>query len=274
MSASDDDGGAERAQDPYVERLRPDPSQPPRAVLTLAGLLGDSDRPGFRRLYFTRELDYYAEFRADDMVDAAPISAEEPPFLGDEATRVRIRRDAMIEYTRTRMARPVDEFDLDVRLGAAQARAGAAPDSFVATCWVTCPLGCIEVPGDTGDTCFCGRDTVQITICRGRTCVDVGTCDTCGIRCRTDFGQTCDTCAGTCDTCQTQCGQNTCAGTCNTCQTNCGQNTCNTCQTNCGQATCNTCHTDCGQVTCNTCHTDCGRCLTDNPHVFTCGPQC
>jgi hypothetical protein len=33
-------------QDPYVERLRPDPSQPPERVRVLEGLLGDSDREG------------------------------------------------------------------------------------------------------------------------------------------------------------------------------------------------------------------------------------
>jgi hypothetical protein len=53
-------GPEELSQDPYVERLRPDPSQPPEAVRILEGLLGDSDREGYRRLYFNRELDYYA----------------------------------------------------------------------------------------------------------------------------------------------------------------------------------------------------------------------
>jgi hypothetical protein len=55
-------GPEELSQDPYVERLRPDPSQPPEAVRILEGLLGDSDREGYRRLYFNRELDYYAAF--------------------------------------------------------------------------------------------------------------------------------------------------------------------------------------------------------------------
>src|SRR3712207_4517435 len=55
-------------QDPYVEKLRPDPSQPPEAVRILEGFLGESDREGYRRLYFTRELDYYMEFRAEDVV--------------------------------------------------------------------------------------------------------------------------------------------------------------------------------------------------------------
>jgi len=42
-------------QDPYVERRRPDPSQPPEPVRILEGFLGDSDREGYKRLYFNRE---------------------------------------------------------------------------------------------------------------------------------------------------------------------------------------------------------------------------
>jgi hypothetical protein len=103
--------GEEHPQDPLVERLRPDPSQPPQAVLTLAGLLGDSDRPGFRRLYFTRDLDYYAEFQTEDVLDIASIPAEQPPFLGHDATRVTLKRAATIEYTRVRSPRAIDEFD-------------------------------------------------------------------------------------------------------------------------------------------------------------------
>jgi hypothetical protein len=259
------EGAADRPQDPLVEQLRPDPSQPPQPALTLSGLLGDSDREGFRRLYFTADLGYYAEFRVEDVLALVAIAPDQAPFIGHEATRVTLRRDAMIEYTHTRTARPLDEFDLDVRLGATRVPPGGAPDTFVATCWETCPVGCIEIPGGTDQTCFCGGDTVQITICRGRTCVDVCTNATC----RTDCGQ------ATCDTCHTQCGQATCA-TCRTCNTQCGQATCDTCQTNCG-----TCQTNCGQATCDTCETRCGQptcartcdCVTRNPHVFTCGNQ-
>jgi len=107
-------------QDPYVEKLRPDPSQPPEAVRILEGFLGESDREGYRRLYFTRELDYYMEFRAEDVVFTERIPPDQPPFLGQQATTVGIRRDATIEYARTRAPRPVDEFDLDIRLATAE----------------------------------------------------------------------------------------------------------------------------------------------------------
>jgi hypothetical protein len=78
--------GIDRPQDPIVASLRPDPAQPPEPVLRMSGFLGDSDRPGFRRLYFTRDIDYYAEFRVEDVVHMAAIPAKAPPFLGDEAT--------------------------------------------------------------------------------------------------------------------------------------------------------------------------------------------
>ena len=62
-------------------------------------------------------LDYFAEFRVDDLLGTEPIPADQPPLVGLEATRVILRRDAAIDFTRTRQAQAVDEFDLDVRLG-------------------------------------------------------------------------------------------------------------------------------------------------------------
>jgi hypothetical protein len=235
------DAGSE--QHPHVQRIRPDPSQPPQRVLTLSGLRGDSDRAGYRRIYFTRELDYFAEFRTEDLLGTESIPADQPPLVGLEATRVILRRDATINFTRTRQARALDEFDLDVRLGGGPSGGQAQPALFTG-------FRCTFLDG-----CDTGR-----------------TCDTC----RTDCDQ------HTCNTCQTQCNQDTCLATC-TCQTQCGQDTCQTCQTACGtcQTACGTCFTQCGQDTCGTCDTNCHQqtchtCDTCNPHVFTCGnqPQC
>ena len=165
--------GADRPQDPIVDRLRPSPAERPDAAVRMSGFLGDSDRPGFRRLYFTRDLDYYADFRVDDVLQIEPIPAEERPFRGDQATRVTIRRDATVEYTRTHTAQEVDEFDLDVQLRGR--RTGRAP--AVMARMFGCP---------TDDTCAtqCGQDT----------------CDTCATQCGQD----------TCNTCMTFCGQDTC----------------------------------------------------------------
>ena len=254
------DGDAtDRPQDSFVERRRPDPSQPPTPVLVLEGLLGDSDRAGFRRLYFTRELDHYAEFRAEDVVDLQAIPADQPPFLGEEATRVALRRDATIEYTRAHAARPLDEFDLDVRLGAPGApRPGPFTLPLDCATYLTCRRTCLF---ETCDTCWPTCDTCR-TRCGDVTCQ--ATCNTCQTRCGQD----------TCDTCRTQCGQVTCGRTCDTCMTRCGQDTCDTCRTRCG--TCDTCETCVTCVTCDTCGIACTQvgCTRLGCTQDTCGIAC
>jgi hypothetical protein len=159
---------ADRPQDPIVENFRPDPAQVPTAVLRMTGFLGDSDRPGRRRLYFTRELDYYVEFHADDVLDMTTVARQEEPFRGEEATQVSLRRDAAVDFTRTRTARALDEFDLDVRFGQPRsvacipgltdsrkdgceeptAAGCVTPQSCVQTC-ETCPTNC----GSCYETC-------------------------------------------------------------------------------------------------------------------------
>jgi hypothetical protein len=229
MAKSAGGGGDEGApapeglpQHPLVDRLKPDPSQPAKRVIVLTGLPGNSDRPGYQRLYLTTKLDYYAEFLTSDMVHAEAVAADRSPFPGHEATRVSIGRDSTIHYIWARSPQPVDEFDLDIRLGTVSAAPGILP--FPTR---TCP-----------DNTFCG------------TCD--GTCDTCRHTCQTC--QTCPaTCPATCQTCQT-CPA-TCPATCQTCQTcqTCpGQGTCN--------VTC-TCHRTCADTcTCDTCPHTCTCC--------------
>ncbi|GGV46097.1 hypothetical protein GCM10010293_54310 [Streptomyces griseoflavus] len=105
----------EGPQDPLVEKLRPDPSQPPESGLTVSGLLGDSDRPGHRRLYLTKGLDSFIEFSVSDVLDSSRIPSERAPFVGAEATQLTLRKGAHIAHTRTTSVRPPDEFDLDLR---------------------------------------------------------------------------------------------------------------------------------------------------------------
>jgi len=249
MSDSGNNGnGEEFSQHPFVDKLRPEPSAPPSQVLVLEGLGGNSDREGWVRLYFNRPLTYYAEFRREDIVFSESISAEQSPLAGLKATRVGIRLDAIIEYTRTTRARPRDEFDLDVRLSAARGRA-AQPLAPVAP----------EAPVTLEDVCtgtlICPTDVCQTKFtCVGPVCENPShTCHTNCI-CPTDH------------TCRTQCGQpRTQCGTCQTCQT------CQTCPTQCGTCqTCQTCPTQCGH-TCQTCDPTCGTCDTCNPHA--CGPR-
>jgi hypothetical protein len=215
----------------------------------------------------TGKLDYYAEFLISAMAHSATVPAEQSPIAGQEATSVSLPRDAAIQYIWATSVQPMDEFDLDVRLGtpgSAMAAVGIA--TRVATCFPD-NSGCGTCNG-TCDTCH-----------PQRTCV---TCDTCETRCNQATCQTCQTrcgqatCVNTCQTCQTQCNQATCANTCQTCQTQCNQATCatcQTCQTQCNQATCHTCHTRCGQATCLTCHTCDDTCIhtcatCQHPHCF------
>jgi hypothetical protein len=254
-------------QHPFVERLKPQPAQPPKRVVVLIGMPGNSDRAGYQRLYLTTKLDYYAEFLTADMVLTEAVAAEQSPLPGLETTKVSIARDATIHYVWAQRAQPFDEFDLDIRLGPP----GAAPvtpglPTRVATCF---PDGtaCRTCDGTCDATCF-GQRTCHT--CAGQaTCV--GTCHTCPGQ------QTCHTCAGqqTCQTCPGQQTCQTCAGQ-QTCQTCAGQQTCQTCQTCAGQQTCQTCHTCVGQQTCQTCHTCDGTCVdTCHRTCITCiHPHC
>ncbi|UPJ53441.1 hypothetical protein IVB30_20255 [Bradyrhizobium sp. 200] len=234
------DGAGNRSkplpQHPLIERLKPDPAAPARRTIVLAGLPGNSDREGFQRLYLTASLDYFAEFAVQDILDSETI-APERSSLGLECTQVTFERDAVIHYTWIRRSQPVDDFDLDVRLGSRKAaRFGGAP----------------RLPPTLPDGTAC--DTCH------------GTCDyTCEQGCvrtaQTDCGQA--TCGNCTETCLTKCGQWTC-----TCLTMCHQDICvptGTCQT-CGEATCN-CTDTCRKTECfgATCH--CTEGCTDSCHL-------
>ena len=150
--SSDPRDAKDRPQDPLVERLRPDPAQPAEPTKTLSGLLGDSDRPGNRRLYFTAELDYYAEFRVEDVVAYADIAPTSRRSSASRRRGSRCARDAPVEFTRAHHARALDEFDLDVRLAP---RLPVPPEPNTFGCPDTEFFGCTQ---------FC----TQEAICPGR----------------------------------------------------------------------------------------------------------
>ena len=94
------------APDPLVEKLVPDPSQPPTPTVSLTGLLGRSAKEGYWRLYFSSGLKRYVEFKEEDVLHSVKIPRLlDPPFAGMEATRVWLRHDAEVEYTRTESRR-------------------------------------------------------------------------------------------------------------------------------------------------------------------------
>ena len=235
--------GKELPQHPFVDSVRPDPSQPAKKTVLLVGLPGKSDRPGYQRLYLTTKLNYYAEFLVSGILNAETIPADKSPFSGHEVTQVTIGRDANIQYTSATSPQPVDEFDLDVRLAAPTA--ATAPVGTGHTCF---PNG-----GGCTDNCPTQLDTCPRTQCE---------------TCHTNCGTCPNTCPNTCGNVATCHAAATCAGhgTCVATQCVAGPNdvqnpcvftanqggTCNTCVfTACAQATC--ANTACAQATCHTC---------------------
>jgi hypothetical protein len=224
MDRSDPDDssapGKPTNQDPYVDRMRPDPSSPAKKALTLAGLLGRSERPGYQRVYFSDALNHYAEIRSDDIIHTESIPPEMAPFPGLHATRLMVDRNARIDYVRSTGPDELSDFDLDIR-------GGPTAVYGVRTLDITDPFSVCE----TCQTCQTCNTCQTCRTCAGHTC-DGGTCQ--GNTCQTCYDNTCtyvNTCQNTCNqytcrTCNTQCGQNTCAPTCQTCNTNCGQGTC------------------------------------------------
>jgi hypothetical protein len=207
-------------QHPFVGSVKSAPSQPAKKFVVLIGLPGDSDRPDYQRLYMTSHLNYYAEFPVSAILGTQTVPADQSPISGHEATQVTISRDATIRYVTETSPQPIDEFDLDVRLGAAQ------PGPEVILTGATCLDGCQPKP-TVEATCF--KQATCPATC-ANTCAGHNTCaNTCPATCA-------NTCAGhaTCaNTCANTCaGHATCANTCfdtchRTCATCCGHpNTC------------------------------------------------
>jgi hypothetical protein len=211
-----------KKQDPRVEQLRPDPSQPPPRGRSLAGLWGDSDREGFRRLYLTRDLDVYAEFRVEDVLATTEIPPERAPFLGEQATRIELRHDAPVDITHSRRVGDVDEFDLDVRFGTGAARAmGRVYASSGAR-------QCVKVGEHITDPCDYSCDW----LCETYIYPEGGGCPPGGGRVPS----------------------RDCTYTCETCDTCVGATGCGTCYTELGHTQCGTCYTDWGQTQCGGCN--------------------
>jgi hypothetical protein len=123
------------AADPLVENLAPDPSEVPSRRIpatVLEGLLSRSDRDGYRRLYFTEELDAYVEIREEDVLHREPIAKERPPFEGLESTKLWVKRNAQITHTRIGSPAQVQAWFLvagDIAIGSTAA-AGPTAGSF------------------------------------------------------------------------------------------------------------------------------------------------
>jgi hypothetical protein len=119
MSDTEEDQPREPPEHPLVGSLRKDPARPATPTVAVTGLFGRSDDPEKRRVYFSRELAYYAEFRVEDVVLYESVPVEESPIPDYEATRVTLHRGSRIDFTYARTDSLVaeDQFDLDIRLG-------------------------------------------------------------------------------------------------------------------------------------------------------------
>jgi len=114
MSEPEEEEGPQgQAQNERVNRVRPRPTDLPARVFEVVGFLGDSDRPGYARLYLNRALTYYMEFpREDAQFERVPQG--EHPVPDEDVTRVMLPQDAQVEYVRSQKLNEPDEFDIDV----------------------------------------------------------------------------------------------------------------------------------------------------------------
>jgi hypothetical protein len=149
------DGDEERPEPPephpLVAALRQKPSGAADSPVVLTGLFGDGDEDGRYRVYFSPQLDHYAEFAWDDVLRSDPVSAEPMGLPGDQKmTRVTLKRGAKVDFTHIRRSSVTadNQFDLDVRL-AGEGGGGAAP--------MVASYGCVA-------TLFCGSTSVR-TMC-------------------------------------------------------------------------------------------------------------
>ncbi|WP_298131617.1 hypothetical protein [Micropruina sp.] len=278
-----------RPEDPFV-RNRTVAGGPRRDVVTLAGLLGDSDRAGCRRLYLTTQLDYFVEFRTDDVVAVDDVAPGDVPFPGLDATRVTLNGGATLDWVR-RAVPSSDAFALEVS------------DAIVLPPFVeTWEAQCIGVTVHFGqsdfDPCQGGRGNPgggtfgQWPTQGGRTCAtcnqatcatcDQGTCVSCiGGTCQTCQGPRCATMPGTCQTCQrltcdpgcvetATCASclGTCDDTCSTCWDTC-LGTCVSCRGTCDATCASTCSDTCVNTCAQTCWVTCDTCNTCQ--FSTCG---
>jgi hypothetical protein len=103
----------DRPQHEFVNRHRRSPSDAAPRAVTLVGFLADSERPGFRRIYFSRALDDCAEFQTKDVIEVDDLAANQYPFLGAEgATVVMIAEGANVEFVQARTSD--DVFTIDI----------------------------------------------------------------------------------------------------------------------------------------------------------------
>jgi hypothetical protein len=108
----------EPPEHPLVASAQRATQTPVATTVTLTGLFGRAEDPDKRRVYFSAQLNQFAEFRASDVVGYDDVSAAESPVPGQAATRVTLKRGSPVQFTHTQTeSLSADEqFDLDARI--------------------------------------------------------------------------------------------------------------------------------------------------------------
>src|SRR5262245_18590199 len=101
MSGTDDKGAEGKPvsleQDPYVDRLRPNPADPAPKIIELRGHLGRDTAAGYWRLYLSSDLGTYLRIAESDIVH---LQRSDSPGANLEPSRVVVRASAEVEGVR------------------------------------------------------------------------------------------------------------------------------------------------------------------------------
>ena len=89
-------GTKDLKQDEVIERLVPDPADPPD-VIAMIGFVGKSTRARFWRVYHTLDLKNYVEIAEDDIVHSQSLTTDQQRLGG---TVIWMRANARLRYSR------------------------------------------------------------------------------------------------------------------------------------------------------------------------------
>lgn len=162
-------GSKNLVEEEFIQKLVPDPSQPPDVGL-LTGYLGKSSRPGHSRLYLTLELSSYVDIPDADILHTQSLK-NDGNLLG--GTLVWVNRDADLKSTTTTGREMQADFLRGSIASQATTRARSSavralpplPSTFTVTECATCPT-------NDRDTCF--PATCTLTICYTQVIIDPG----------------------------------------------------------------------------------------------------
>jgi hypothetical protein len=102
-------GIGDRPSDPAAESREGSQAEPGLTVVGFWDAAGG-------RLYLNEARNQYLEFRQEDVREFGDVDPAHAPFLGQQATWVKLEPNAQVEFIRTGPAEPADDFAVEVRL--------------------------------------------------------------------------------------------------------------------------------------------------------------